>query len=568
MKATAIQHWFRKHWLKLCAGAAALAILGLLPAQSRAPAKPAGGVEQPTFKVQRGQMTISITQAGSIQAKEQEIILSQVEGITAITYLIEEGKRVKQGDLLVELDGSALQDSLVEQQIRTQNADSLFVRARETLAVTRNQAEGDIALAELNHRFAQEDLAQYAKGPYKQELLSAEAKITMAEEDKQLSGRKMEWSEKLFQENFISQSERDADRLSYNRAKVNLELAIAAKKLLENFTYTRQMAKLESDVAQTRRILERVKIKAASDIVQAEADLKAKEAEWHKQQDKEAKLKDQLAKTHIRAPRDGLVVYATSVRSSGWRGGQEPLDVGKTVRERQELIYLPTADEMIAVVQVHESNLEKVRVGLPVVVTIDALKGRSLVGQISRIAPLPDAASMWMNPDLKVYQTEIAIEGRHPDLRTGMSCMAEIIVDRYEDALFIPIQAVMRVDGTSTVYVARGNEFKAVPVEAGLDNNRMIRILSGLTAGQTVLLTPPMSEAATSNDRTPATGVIDQKRLKSMIKEAGKQAGNASVIEPAPAPAAPGRDGSGAAPERRKGGSERHGGGRPEGGAR
>jgi HlyD family secretion protein len=530
MKPSTTSPWLHKHWTKLLAAAGALLLLSIAQARLRAPVDQPEEGPQPTFAVQRGPLTISILQSGTIQAMEQQIIASEVEGQPTIIYLIEEGARVKKDDLLVQLDASALQDNLVEQQIRVQNAEAAYIRARENLAVIKNQAASDISLTELNHKFAKEDLTQYTEGRYKQDLMSAESAIKLSEEELQLGNRKLEWSEKLFQENYISQSELDADRLSCNRAKLNLEMAKSSKRLLEDFTYTRQLAKLQSDVEQTRQALERAKLRASADIVQAQATLTANEAEWHKQQSKESKNKDQIAKTRICAPREGLVVYATSVKSSGVRGGgQAPLEAGQQVRERQELIYLPTADEMMAAVQVHESNMEKIRLGLPVIVTVEALKGRSFVGKISRIAPLPDAASMWMNPDLKVYQTEIQIEGRHPELRTGMSCMAEIIVEQHADALYVPVQAVLRVGGTPTVYVVRGGRSEPVPVEVGLDNNRMIRILKGLDAKQTVLLNPPLKEAAKDDNRLPGNGEIDQSRLNSMLKDAAKPAAAAPL---------------------------------------
>lgn len=507
----------------------------------RASGAKSGPGEQPTYEVQHGPLTISILQSGTIQAKEQEIIASEVEGQTTIIYLIEEGMRVKKGDLLVELDASALQDGLVEQQIRVQNAEAAFIRARENLGVVKNQAESDVSLAELNFRFAKEDLTQYTEGQYKQQLMAADSKITLAEEELQLAVRKLEWSEKLFAENYISQSERDSDRLSHKRAKLDLDLSQADKKLLENFTYTRQVAQLKSNVDQTGRALERAKLKAAADIVQADADLKAKEAEWHQQQGKEKKIVEQIQKTKILAPREGLVVYATSAKSNMRGGNQTPLEAGQVVRERQELIYLPTADQMIAVVQVHESRVDDLRLGLPVVVTVDALQGRSFVGRVTRIAPLPDATSVWLNPDLKVYRTEITIDERQPDLRTGMSCMTEIIVAQYEDAVYVPVQAVLRVTGKPTVYVRQGNDFVPVPVEVGLNNNRMIRILSGLQPGQTVLLTPPLQEAATAAGGQPGNGNVDAKKLQTLIDEANATqpaATNAVSAAGAPAPGA------------------------------
>jgi HlyD family secretion protein len=521
----------RRRWIATAVvlGVGAVLAVALLPSSRKAEA------EAPTFQVQRGPLTISISVAGTIRAVEQETIASEVEGQTTLIYLIDEGTLVTNGQLLVELDASALQDNLVEQQIRVQNAEASFIQAREKLAVARNQAESDIALAELNHRFAQEDLTQYVEGQYKQTLMEADSKITLAEEELQLGSRKLEWSEKLLQADYLSQSERDADRLSFNRAKLDLDLARAAKKLLEDFTYKREVAKKESDVQQTRMALERAKLKASADIVQAEADLRAKEAEFGQQKGKEKKIQEQIAKTRMFAPRDGLVVYATSAQSAGWRGMTEPLEEGQTVRERQDLIYLPAADEMMAVVQIHEANLDKVRPGLPAVITTEALQDRSFLGRVSRIAPLPDAGSMWMNPDLKVYRTEIVIDGRQPDLRTGMSCRSDILIDQFDDAVYVPVQAVMRIDGKSTAYVRKGRDFAATPVTVGPDNNRMIQVLSGLEPGQTVLLTPPLQAGEKKEGEGPgeANGV-DKGKLREALRLSREAPGGAIVGGGAP----------------------------------
>ena len=57
--------------------------------------------DQLIFKAQRGPLTISVTEAGTIKAREQEILKSEVEGQTTIIYLVPEGKLVKAGELLV-----------------------------------------------------------------------------------------------------------------------------------------------------------------------------------------------------------------------------------------------------------------------------------------------------------------------------------------------------------------------------------------------------------------------------------------------------------------------------------
>jgi hypothetical protein len=97
-----------------------------------------------------------------------------------------------------------------------------------------------------------------------------------------------------------------------------------------------------------------------------------------------------------------------------------------------------------------------------------------------------------MNPDLKVYNSDIYLEGNEPSLRTGMSCKAEIIAEQYEDTVYIPVQSVMRVGGETTVYVVNEDTIEPRKVEIGLDNNRMIRIIGGLQMGEVVSLTPPL----------------------------------------------------------------------------
>jgi len=452
------------------------------------------GENSATFAVKRGPLTISILEAGTIKAREQEILKSEVEGRTTILTLIPEGTRVKEGELLVELDGSVLLDAKIDQQIRVENAEAEFIRARENLAVTENQAESDVDVATLTLEFAKQDLEKYLSGEYPNELKRAESNIELAKESVSRSKDKLEWSERLYKENFISQIELQTDQLEANRDQVDLEIARNNLELLKNYTYKRTVAELESDVKQAEMSLERSTRKAKADVVQAQANLRARESEHKRQETKLTKIEEQITKTKIYAPSEGLVIYATSARG-GWRGNQEPLDEGQEVREREELIYLPTTSSSKAEVTIHETNLDKIKLELPAEITIEALAGKTFTGTVAKIAPLPDPQRMWMNPDLKVYNTDIHIDGNNEDLRTGMSCMAEIIIEKYQDALYIPVQAVLNVGGEPTVHVINGKTVEPVTVETGLDNNRMIRIISGLSEGQEVLLTPPLSSA-------------------------------------------------------------------------
>jgi HlyD family secretion protein len=454
------------------------------------------GDNSPTFVVKEGPLRISVTESGTIQAREQIIIKSELEGEATVLFLIEEGTNVTKGDLLVELDASNLMDQKIDQLIQVENTEAAFIGERENLAVVENQAQSDIDLAELTLEFARQDLKKYLEGEYQNALKEAQSQITLAREELQTAQEKLKWSRVLFEEKYLSQTELQIDELAVSKRKLDVELAENNLQLLEDFTHPRTIAQLESDVRQAEMAMERTKRKGKADVVQAEASLRAKQSEYERQKDKLAKLEEQISKAKIYAPADGLVIYATSARSRGWRFSQEPLDEGQKVREMQELIYLPTASSVKADVKIHEAALEKVSEGLPVIVTVEALPDRVFSGRLAKIAPLPDAQFIWLNPDLKVYNAEVYLEGDGSELRTGMSCMAEIIMTEYENAVYVPIQAVLRVEGKPTVYVKSGRDFEPRKVETGLDNNRMIRIVRGLRAGEEVLLVPPLGEAS------------------------------------------------------------------------
>lgn len=456
---------------------------------------------EPTFTVRRGPLAITVDESGTVQAKEQVVIKNEVEGQTTILFLIEEGKFVEKGDLLVQLDASELQLDRLERVSKLNTSEAAFIAAKEQVEVVRSQGESDVAKAELEHRFAIEDLKNYQAGEFPQLEREARSKITLALEELETATQTLTWSEKLYAEKYISQSELDQDRLAQSKAKLDHELAVAALDLLKQYTYERKLAELDSNVAQTDKALEREKRKAAADLVEAEAEHRSKEAEFKHDQERLKKVDEQIEKAHITAPSSGMVVYATTGKAN-MRGNEEPLREGVAARERQDLIHLPTANSMMAMVNVHEASLEKVKVGQPVTITMDALASREFKGTVSRIAPLPDATMSWLNPDLKVYPATINLEGNLDGIRTGMNCRASILVEQLEDVVYMPIQAVVRVGDQPTAYVRNATgAFEPRPVELGLDNNQMVHVKSGVAAGDVVSLAPPLSEGTRSAPR-------------------------------------------------------------------
>jgi HlyD family secretion protein len=415
-----------------------------------------------------------------------------VEGKTTILFLVAEGTHVNKGDLLIQLDASRLEEKKAQQQIETFNAEAAYIRSRENLAISQSQAESDIAKAKLDYQFSHLDLNKYLQGEYPQKLQETNTKIIVAEEELQRAEEKLEWSQRLHREGLITRTELQADELVAKRKKLDLELAKSNLKLLNEFAHDRKLRELKSNLEQAKKALDRIKRKAVANNVQAEVELKAKKSEFKRQQRNLDKINEQIAKCRITSPVGGMVVYATTGRRR-WGDEKGPLQEGQEVREKQELIHLPTTSSMMVEVKIHESNLMKVRQGLPARIIVDALPRKIFTGRVGKIALLPDSISAWLNPDFKVYSAEIYLDGDGSGLRPGMTCSAEIIIEEYTDALYVPVQSVVRIKDRPVVYMAGSINAEFREVEIGLDNNRMIRIISGLSEGEKVLLAPPLA---------------------------------------------------------------------------
>ena len=455
-----------------------------------------------TYTASYEPFTISISESGTIESRNRVVIKSQVQGQQTIIFLKPEGAAVKPGDLLVELDSSSLKDKLTEEEIELEDAEAELIAARENLAVVKNQAEADIAQAKLDFEFAKQDLAKYREGEYAMSLKQAISKITLARAELQQSEDRLNGSAELYEKRYISETELESDQLAKQRAQMDLELALQEKKLLETYTYKRQIAQLESDVEQAELALERAERKARANIAQAEARFSARRAEVQREQVSTKDLRARIENCRILAPTEGMVVYAPQ----GNRWNASILEEGMSVRERQELIYLPTAEEMSAQISVHESMMNKLAVGQLANITVDALPGRKFTGKVTSIAVMPEDGGWW-NPDLKQYKTELTINEVSPALRSGMTCKADILVAHYNEALTVPLQAVLRVGNKPTVFT-RGRNGVPEPqvIEVGMDNNRKVRVISGLEAGTEVLLNPPLAEAERGNEGFGAPG--------------------------------------------------------------
>ncbi len=446
--------------------------------------------------VKRGTVDITVVERGHLSAKNATSVKSEIEGRTTILSLVEEGSFVQEGDIICELDTSALRDRRVAQEIGVQNAEAAYTRARENLEIQKLMNESEIGRAEVQVRLTAIDLEKYMNGDEPQQLQKADEDIVLAETELKQAEEQRDWSRELESRGFLTRTELEGDELSFKRAEIFLEQAKRAKTLLGTYELPKQRVVFESNLAEAKRELARTRKEAAAELVEYEIDLRTNEAKLALEKQQYDKLVDQIAKGILRAPTSGMVVYGREEGSRWGRG--EPIQVGEEVRQREELVSIPATGGMMAEVSLHESVLNQVSAGLPCRITVDAIPGTTFPGLVLFVAMLPDQNAWYANPNLRLFKTEVQINepaGARPDLmmelRPGMSCSIEIFADRVADTLYVPLQAISHRAGLNICFVLSSGDVEERLVEVGPHNTQVIVVTSGLEEGEVVLMSPP-----------------------------------------------------------------------------
>jgi HlyD family secretion protein len=449
---------------------------------------------------------ISTVANGDLQAKNQLELRSPLEQQTTIQFIVPEGTRVKAGDTLAQLNADNLQRSIDEERPRLASSRAQLVAAENQYQIQINDNASALRKAELQKDLALLSLNQWRDGDVVKRRQDLRLAITTAELELERLAQKFVRSDELLAEGFVSKDERDRDEGEYIRAIANYKTSQLNLDTYEVFEHIRDEKQKLSDVENAQDEVERVRLNNQIQLASRAADRENQREQVTLLESRLKKLEEQLASAKIVAPRDGLVVYSSSVESSRWGGSGETLQIGQQVYSNQLLMVLPDTSEMVAAVRVHESMAGRVKPGQVVSVKVDAAGGRVFKGTVESIGVMAESGG-WRDPNLREYTVRIALDTEETtDLKPSMRGEARIVLGNVEEGPTVPVQALFTEGPVQFVYVPEGRSFVKRPVRVGQRSETLARVAAGVTEGETVLL------------RTPAAGEVlsrpwDDKRL-------------------------------------------------------
>ncbi len=494
--------------------------------------------------VTRRSFEVTVTANGELDARNKLYVKNEVEGKTAIIDIVDEGTRVSKDDVLVRLADDQLKKDIQDTAELVQKADAEKKATEQDLAIEKSEAESAKRAEEVKLALAELSLSEWREGTVKKKQLELNLAVVKAQDNLKIARRNAEESKKLFDAKFISEGEYDDDQLKLKEAISAEETAKVNLEAYTLYTLKQEQKKFESDVTEAKAALDRAIRKNASKIARATATYEAAVNTLETRQEKLAKLKQQLAACTMRAPGDGVVVYATSIGSNRYRRS-EPIGKNRDVLFNENLIVLPDTSHMVAILKVNESRMPDIEVGQKVVVNIDAMRGRPIEGIVWQKATMADETSFW-NPDVRTYEVRVdlpALEmpaptqvtavaagvpppdakpstpsggkpgepraprgkngagkknggGESPQavvaLNPGMRCSGQISIEQVDNVIAVPVHAVFSEGRERYAYVA-GEQglYRKQPVQIGKSNETYVEIRKGLQEGARVLLRRP-----------------------------------------------------------------------------
>lgn len=465
--------------------------------------------ESQLVTVSVGDLARTISISGHLEPQRQARLAFTRAGTVKAVH-VSVGDSVHAGDVLIELDDEALARSV-------RNAEQALAIQEANLAdLLRPALPEEIAAAQAAVDSAQAQLDELLAGPSEAQVAQAQAALASAQAA--LRAAQMRYATAEDQLTIARQSldnaktALDAAQLRYDslvnnwqtkdwapyspqaeqlkNAKTNYEVALAQYNVKKAEINDSALRSAEAQVAQAKANLDALLAPKTTQIAGARSQLAQAKLNLQKllqgptaerlaivqAQVEQARISLQEAQANLKnatlqAPFDGIVT-AVNVSPGEWASGV--------------VIELVDMSSLQVVLNVDETDIGNLSPNQPATITLEAWPDRPLSGQVVYIAPKSQSSS-----DLVTYQVRLSIQADDLPLRAGLTANAELITARREGVLLVPNRAITadRQTGKYYVHLKRGDQIVQTEVQIGLRDNTHTEILSGVQAGDQLVIT-------------------------------------------------------------------------------
>jgi RND family efflux transporter MFP subunit len=232
------------------------------------------------------------------------------------------------------------------------------------------------------------------------------------------------------------------------------------------------VARQDYDTAMARRD------KAVAGLAQARARINTAKAGL-------ANAQAALEYSYIRSPFDGVVLtkYAEV--------GEVVAPFGAAVNARAAVVTMADLNSLMVEADVAESNLDKVKLGQPCEITLDAIPDKRFPGQVHMIVPTADRSKATVLTKVKFLEPDDRIL---PEMSAKVAFLSRPLESgERRPRLAVPKAALVTRDGRSYAFLLEGHKVKLTPLTLGAEMGDLVEVEKGPQEGDKVVLKPAAS---------------------------------------------------------------------------
>jgi HlyD family secretion protein len=430
-------------------------------------------------------LLIEVNTIGVLDAAASHMVTSALSNARIID-LIDDGSRVKAGDVLVRLDSTAYQEAVDRLKGECRTLESAVSAKKQLLEWEKNQVAKEIQAAEYQIRVARLDLEQIQNGEGPLQL------ARLAEEVKEQRDARSRYQSYVADLKRLQKQDFDF-ALEQVRAEEKLaQLSKALDSARSKYVNYRDhmlpalVEKAKAEVEQARTALDQTRKGGVYKIAQAAAALEEIRGKLENTEKALGLAEEKLDCTIIRAPSAGIVILYAAFRE----GTRRKPRIGDIILQNQPILYLPDVSSMVVETRIREVDLHKVNIGQPCDVFVDAYPEETMSGTVDFIGSLATDDHQARQSG-KYFNLTIEIAGPNTRLRPGMTARVRVLAEQAENILTLPLHAVFGKNGRPYCYRFTGRGFERVEVRLGRRNLHFVEITSGLAPGEQVALARP-----------------------------------------------------------------------------
>lgn len=485
------------HRVQMCVVLAAMMLLSGCTERTK---KPSGESMDRFYTVRRGGFNVAFRLEGQLDAiRSQQLRFDgkRGHGQLKLVDLVSDRSMVASNDVIFKLSDEWFVEQEKDLTRKLQLAEEDYKLALQDLEMIRADNLTELKSAVDALRDAQEQYEKYKDEDAprkKKDLVQSTQDASTAYDSAKLAldDAKKTLTDAISQEpEAVAAAEKkvaDAEK-ALSTAEQAMDKAFYTLRIFKRYEYPQQISKLEETVAKSQLAVQRTIVSNNAKVSKKRIEIANRDTLINDYRTELRDVREDMEKLVIRAQADGMLIHGEN-RRNRWDTPKE-IKVGADVSIGEAIGLIPDVSKFKVQVNIPEEYRSHVKIGLPVVIRAKAVPDLTLTGEIVRISGASTPIIPWDQSSPKVYASDISTNEADERLTPGMTVQVEIVVEKVENVLYVPVEGIYNRDGKSFCKVLAGDVQVEREVKTGRFSTDYVEVTGGVEENDQVLLDRP-----------------------------------------------------------------------------